>query len=312
MPKVSVVIATFNRSRILQDRALRSIQNQTFKDWECLVVDDGSTDDTENIVKEAMKRDQRLRYFKKPNGGQASARNFGIRNSRGEYIAITDDDDEFLPGYLEAAVNTFKKLPEEITYLSCGTIIRDARGAESYFISPLEPFWKYAIGNGWFFKRKVFFEDNLFLREGVVGFEDMEHHIRFHFSGQKGYVIQEPLRVYYTAIGSRAHSWSKNYNQQRRDFEIFFKNNRMVYENAGPEALAWICRFGAVVNLQSGAMKQGRELLRMSFFAKPSLFVTIYFVASLFGHRFFIWFDYVKSRIMRFVRLHLSHPLPRQ
>src|SRR6266446_4520375 len=101
---VSVIIPTYNLSRVLTTRAIPSILNQTHWELECIVVDDGSTDDTEKAVLALAQKDPRVRYFKKENGGQAAARNFGILKAEGDLIAFNDHDDDFLPEYLGVTV----------------------------------------------------------------------------------------------------------------------------------------------------------------------------------------------------------------
>ena len=99
MPLFSVVIPTFDR-RDLVPRAIRSVLSQTFEDFEILVVDDGSTDDTATVVRGLG--DPRLRLLTlSPNRGPAAARNAGIAAARGELISMLDSDDEFLPTFLE-------------------------------------------------------------------------------------------------------------------------------------------------------------------------------------------------------------------
>jgi len=89
MPKVSVIIPTYNCSSWLLE-AIDSIFNQTFKDYELIVVDDGSTDDTQSRVKAI--EDKGLQYFYKESAGLASARNFGIAKATGDFIAFLDCD----------------------------------------------------------------------------------------------------------------------------------------------------------------------------------------------------------------------------
>jgi glycosyltransferase involved in cell wall biosynthesis len=306
MPLVSVTITTFNRSKMLVERAIAGILSQTLTDWECIVVDGGGSDDTQQVVEAIAATDPRFRYLRQPrNLGQNADRNLGIKNSRGKYIVLTDDDDEFLPRYFEAAVEAFDKLPENVAYLTGSIIVRDAEGRESYVVPTWDPFWKYALGNGCFFRRAPFFKDGIFMEEGLVGFEDIEFHIRFYQAGYRGYVIPEPLRVYYTSIGSNVHSISKNYDRQAGDFKKFFGAHHAVYEEAGGDALEWVYRFAGIVNLQAGHMKAGRAFLKKSFRAKPTWLVFIYICASFFGWRFFATFDYYKSKIMRVVRINL-------
>jgi glycosyltransferase involved in cell wall biosynthesis len=109
VPLISVLITTYNYGRFV-DEAIESALSQDFPPdrMEILVVDDGSTDDTAERVE---KYGLRVRYFHKPNGGQASALNFGIARARGEFIALLDADDLFLPGKLTRIVDAFQKDP---------------------------------------------------------------------------------------------------------------------------------------------------------------------------------------------------------
>jgi glycosyltransferase involved in cell wall biosynthesis len=91
-PLVSVIIPTFNRSLYLE-QAVMSVLRQTYKNLECIVVDDGSTDNTHEIINKLGSRDSRIKYFYKENGGVSSARNFGINKSKGEWIQFLDSDD---------------------------------------------------------------------------------------------------------------------------------------------------------------------------------------------------------------------------
>lgn len=113
MPKVSVVMPTYNRAHLL-NRSIPSVLNQTYKDFEYIVVDDASTDNTEQVVKGF--RDDRLRYIRreKNSGSCAAPRNTGIRAARGEYIAHLDDDSEWLPQKLEKQVKAFETAPPKV------------------------------------------------------------------------------------------------------------------------------------------------------------------------------------------------------
>lgn len=93
-PRVSVIIPTFNRSGYLR-QAIASVLAQTYADFEIVVVDDGSTDDTATVV--ASFADPRIVYLRQDNAGRSAARNFGMERARGAYLAFLDDDDLFLP-----------------------------------------------------------------------------------------------------------------------------------------------------------------------------------------------------------------------
>ena len=99
-PRVSVIIPTYNRAHLI-GRAIQSVLAQTYQDFEVIVVDDGSTDNTEEVVLNFGS--EKMRYIRHgTNRGVAAARNTGIRNARGEYIAFQDSDDEWYPNRLES------------------------------------------------------------------------------------------------------------------------------------------------------------------------------------------------------------------
>ena len=121
-PRVSVIIPTHNRALMLI-RAVDSVLAQTFADFELLIVDDGSTDETSEVV--AGFADPRIRSFRHvSNRGQAAARNTGIANAQGEYIAFLDDDDEFLPTKIEEQVEMLDAAGDEVgmVYVWCSYV----------------------------------------------------------------------------------------------------------------------------------------------------------------------------------------------
>jgi glycosyltransferase involved in cell wall biosynthesis len=104
-PLVSVVIATYNMARFLP-LALRSALGQSYDNIEALVIDDGSRDDTQAVMA-PFRSDHRVRYIFQQNGGQASAKNHGIRMAQGEYVAFLDADDMWVPDKLERQMPLF-------------------------------------------------------------------------------------------------------------------------------------------------------------------------------------------------------------
>ena len=104
-PPVSVLTPTHNRAQLLR-RAMASVLGQTWREFEWIVVDDGSTDDTAQVL--AACTDPRVKCIRlDPNKGVAAARNAGIQLARGKFVAFLDDDDEYLPGYLGSVLDAF-------------------------------------------------------------------------------------------------------------------------------------------------------------------------------------------------------------
>lgn len=110
--KVSILIPCYNQAKFL-DECLQSVLDQTFSDWECLIIDDGSPDNTNEIASNWIVKDSRFRYFFKTNGGISSARNYGIEKAKGEYIQFLDSDDLLDKRKLELSLNEMdaKKTP---------------------------------------------------------------------------------------------------------------------------------------------------------------------------------------------------------
>jgi glycosyltransferase involved in cell wall biosynthesis len=100
-PSISVICVTFNRPEMVAE-ALDSVRAQTALDWECIVIDDGSADENRAAVEAYCARDERIRYVWQENAKLPAARNHGLSLARGEFIAFLDDDDAWLPEYLEA------------------------------------------------------------------------------------------------------------------------------------------------------------------------------------------------------------------
>lgn len=99
MPIVSVIIPTFNRAALL-GQTLQSVRNQTLLDWECIVVDDGSTDETPRLVEALVREDPRFRLVRQANSSASAARNRGAAEAAGQFLAFLDDDDLFEPDKL--------------------------------------------------------------------------------------------------------------------------------------------------------------------------------------------------------------------
>jgi glycosyltransferase involved in cell wall biosynthesis len=107
-PLVSIIVPCYNQAQYLSE-ALLSVLEQTYQGWECIIVNDGSPDNTEAVAQEWLEKDTRFKYIYKENGGLSSARNAGITIAEGEFILPLDADDRIGPNYLSLAVDEFKK-----------------------------------------------------------------------------------------------------------------------------------------------------------------------------------------------------------
>lgn len=110
-PLVSVVITTYNEEKFISDAVMSAVkQNFEPRDYEIIVVDDGGTDNTDQILKTLEYRnDLDFKYMKKKNGGTASARNFGVKQSKGKFITFLDGDDSYLPNKISSSLDVIEK-----------------------------------------------------------------------------------------------------------------------------------------------------------------------------------------------------------
>lgn len=103
MPKVSIIVPCYNQAQYL-DEALQSVLDQTYTNWECIIVNDGSPDNTEEVAKKWAEKDSRFVYLKKENGGLSSARNLGLNVANGDYVQFLDSDDYIYPKKIELSI----------------------------------------------------------------------------------------------------------------------------------------------------------------------------------------------------------------
>lgn len=127
--QVSVVIPAYNQAHFLAD-AMRSVLAQTYTDFELILVDDGSTDDTPAVARQFNGLlPNRLHYIRQTNQGLAGARNTGIRSAAGEFVALLDSDDQWLPDYLKKMLQMTEEQPQATVYY-CPVVYMDADGRE--------------------------------------------------------------------------------------------------------------------------------------------------------------------------------------
>lgn len=149
-PTVSVIIPTYNRAHLV-GRAIQSVLEQTYQNFEIIVVDDASTDDMEEVVKGFS--DQRIHYFRhEQNKGGGAARNTGVKKARGDFIAFLDSDDEWFPSKIEKQLRIFYKGNAKLGAIGTGISIYSTRH-ESKIKIPSGSFGnihkKLLQGNSW-------------------------------------------------------------------------------------------------------------------------------------------------------------------
>ncbi len=209
MVKVSVVIPTHNREDLLP-RAINSVISQKMQDFEVIVVSDGSTDDTEVVVKKIQGRDNRVRFeHYHPSKGGNFARNEGIRLSKGEYVAFLDDDDEWLPSKLDKQLSLMEQNPKMVLCYTGVHVIYVNEKIEYSFLPKYEGDLSRVIlldncigSTSTPMIRKSVFEKSGVFDNDLSALQDFDLWIRITQCGEIG-AVKEELINYYNYRGTK-------------------------------------------------------------------------------------------------------------
>jgi glycosyltransferase involved in cell wall biosynthesis len=298
---ISVIIPTHNRGQLIE-RAICSVLQQTYKDLELIIVDDGSTDNTREVVEKYT--DDRIRYIACPRrGGAAAARNRGIAEARGEYIAFLDSDDEWLSNKLEEEIRVLEGLPEEYGVVYSGGWVYQknrerkyipyaTQGARSGDLKEIILRTGLICPPGAIVKKKCFDRVGLF-DESMPAIEDWEFWIRVSKSYYFHY-LQKPLWNYYLKASG---SLSSNEGALLKALNYIYKKHydeisRFRYIEA--KYLFWI---GNLL-IKNGQIREGRRYLVKSFILRPTALENMScWAISFFGQRIYASIDGIKQRI---------------
>ena len=247
MPEVTVVIPTYNRARFV-GRAIRSALAQTYDDIEVVVVDDGSTDDTQTQIESLAQTDRRVHCLQHDtNRGAQAARNTGIRAARGEWIAFLDSDDWWLPHSLETRLEVAEKQGVKVVHSEC-YVMREDGAMKPFGIPPLAGliYREVLAGPGPMFQAMLVAKEALericYLDEQIVSWQEWDTAIRLAKHYPFGFVA-EPTFVY-DCRG--IDTISKNMLRDALGYEqVVRKHLLAILLHAGPRALAQHYRFAA-------------------------------------------------------------------
>jgi len=240
-PRISIIIPTYNRDNLIL-KALESIFIQTFQDFEILIIDDASTDKTEQVIKEL--NHSKVRYFKlENNSGQCIARNFGVKRAKGEFVAFLDSDDEWLPEKIEKQVALFETgsdrlggvygnsyTTDAIKNTTTLAVVENRRGdIHNEFMRGFCP----PTPSMFMVKREAIEKVNGF-DEALITFVDLDLWIRisehYYFD-----FVEDPVIIKYEQIGDQ---YVNNFEKRYRGFHLFMEKwSREVKLETGSKGL---------------------------------------------------------------------------
>ena len=257
-PLVSIIIPTYNRAHLIGE-TLDSVLAQTYQNWECIVVDDGSTDDTDALMAEYLAKDSRFRYYHRPKdrlpGGNA-ARNYGFEQSRGEYIQWFDSDDLMMPEKLDKAIGAFLKNKVDLV-VSNFRILGSKKDVQ---ILKFQDILKFHITTGTlntpmclFSKEKV---EGFTFDETLLKDQEYEFFTRFFYNNEiKFLIIEEPL----CAIRDQESSITGNYLKGKKKYILSSLKSKLY---------AYKCSLKYDISIQEIALGKFKNALWKSFVFK--------------------------------------------
>lgn len=201
--KVSIVVPCFNQKQFIAE-TLDSVAAQTYTDWECLVIDDGSTDGSAALAQRYADKDERFQCFTKPNGGVAEARNFGFIRATGEYFVPLDGDDKLHPDYLKRALECFEREPDtDLVHCKTKRFGKTSKIWRLPAYSYEKMLWRNMVVNTAMFRREAFIKAGGYSAEMRHGLEDWDFYVRMLGPESKVRFINEPLFFYRVGQKSR-------------------------------------------------------------------------------------------------------------
>jgi glycosyltransferase involved in cell wall biosynthesis len=281
MPKISVIVPAYNVSKYIED-TLRSLESQSFQDFEVLIVNDGSTDNTADVVQAFVERDSRFKLLHKKNGGLSSARNYGIHHASGEYIALLDGDDIYHPDKLTNHVGHLEKKPDVGVVYSASKAIRDDGGSTFITLSGkpinsdpvLALLCKNFLGHGsnGVFRRSLVSEVGEF-DETLRSSEDIDFWLRIAATRQWKFYREKSVLCYYRV---RPSGLSFNVAQmeicsQQVIHAAYHRCPELVQPVLGT-AYAYMYRLMARLCLQSSDMDKARYYIDQALTHDKSIF----------------------------------------
>ena len=228
---VSIIVPCYNQAKYLKE-SLSSVLNQSYTNWECIIVNDGSPDNVDEIAENWTQKDNRFKYVKKENGGLSSARNAGIKNCNGEFILPLDADDILDEMYLEKLVPILEE-DKSLGIVSCYS--KFFYGNKENIVHELKPegttyhallFENVLIATS-LFRKKCWDEVSGYDENMKNGFEDWEFWLAITSSGWKYKIVKQFLFYYRKQKKSMLINTLKN--DRITNMEYVFEKHKDIY-----------------------------------------------------------------------------------
>lgn len=275
-PFFSIVLPTFNRGYILE-RTISSVINQNFKNWELIIIDDGSTDNTKEVIQKFIEKETRIQYHFQKNAERSVARNNGISRASGEYICFLDSDDSFKPNHLLEFKRKISDQKEKMGMIISGAT-RMENGKEK--LVPFEPIENFVNTTCFFLQvsesiipSRVCIHSEVLKNHKFQIFKDVEDTILWCEISLNYQVFQHnvPTCIYYLHENNSTNINNNPFLNQLNGLNFLFKKKRIkevVPARIRNQKLS-SCFIGiAKFNLINGEMLKFRLNILKSFYYK--------------------------------------------
>jgi glycosyltransferase involved in cell wall biosynthesis len=229
--KISIIVPCYNQAQYL-DECLQSVLDQIYQNWECIIVNDGSPDNTEEIAIKWTEKDSRFKYLKKENGGLSSARNKGIENAKGKYILPLDSDDKISTTYLSEAINIFDQEPNTVL-VYCNAWLFG--GEDGLWDLPEYNYFNLLFSNHIFcsgiFKKEDWIKVDGYDENIKAGHEDWDFWLRI--LNKDSIVVKLPITGFYyrKKQESMINDFAKNHKKFQAVNNYIFKKQQNIVES---------------------------------------------------------------------------------
>jgi len=227
---ISVVIPCYNQAQYLPD-TLNSILAQTYQDWECIMVDDESTDNTPDIARQYMAKDNRFKYVRQKNRGLSGSRNTGLRMAQGEFVFSLDSDDMVDSKYMETALNLFISNPKiKLVYSTVhlfGCYDEIWAGPKYSFETLL---WNNILTPCAIFRKIDFERAGPYNENMKKGLEDWDFWLSMLGKDDEVFRIEEPMFLYRKRSLSEVSLLDVAMKNKEETFGQIYNNHKELYE----------------------------------------------------------------------------------
>lgn len=222
---VSIIIPCYNQGEYLPE-ALESLSNQTYNNWECIIVNDGSTDDTEKVASEWIKKDSRFKYYFKDNSGLSDTRNFAISKAIGIYILPLDTDDKIGCNYLKEGVEILDNTDYSVVYCEAEYFGKQNGKWHLPEFSDDNILKNNIVFCSSIFKKSDFDKTLGYNKNMIYGFEDWDLWISFLKIGCKFYKIPKVHFYYRVKENSMIDDMNKDAKKKEKMYNQIFLNHQ--------------------------------------------------------------------------------------